>query len=227
MKCFQVTTDWADDEDTRLYFAKSHIEAKRRYVNEFGYGNEIAGVSAVRKPEWDDFAPGPIPPLELIDAGWWFECLQCNELVNSDLEGEDGRDLEPVEHGCDSVFCSPACASRFEWEMAFRKRWHRRLMIGMSQKLAAMFPDAAPFPDDGSLRNHTYIAHEHGGWRVRQVILSFAFPGQKIGPATLRLDRQHPRATDDNRSLKIYCCNGDRQVFEAWSESQRKTREAA
>ena len=70
LKAYQVS-DGADV--TVIRFATSSAAARREGGNEIGC--EWDGVdSCARKPEYDQYAPGPVPARALIEAGWQFEC---------------------------------------------------------------------------------------------------------------------------------------------------------
>lgn len=73
-----------DPEDARIVFARCHSEARRSYFDETGNPPE---TEIVRKPSYDRHAPGPVPPLALIDDGWYFECSQCSRRISLDETG--------------------------------------------------------------------------------------------------------------------------------------------
>lgn len=67
-----------DPEESRILFAASHDEARRRYASEMGYSD---GTTIRRAPQHDVHAPGPVPPLGLIDDGWYMECTFCRREI--------------------------------------------------------------------------------------------------------------------------------------------------
>jgi len=79
VKCFVVSA--GDPEDTEIMFARSSIEAKRRWSNTHWNGDEIAGISAKRAQRWDKYAATGVPALEMIEDGWWFECQGCSTRI--------------------------------------------------------------------------------------------------------------------------------------------------
>jgi hypothetical protein len=71
-------------------------------------------VTCRRAPEFDSYAEaGKVPVLDLINAGWWFECVECSTMVSADLEDEDGNELSPVYVG-GHVYCSQKCRDSFD-----------------------------------------------------------------------------------------------------------------
>ena len=96
-----------------VVFAKIHAEARRKGSAEFGDG-EWESVECRRAREFDQFAPGPVPPLELLARGWWFECWECGRKIHDDMagdlidEGLDPADYEPCAAG-QAVYCSRQC----------------------------------------------------------------------------------------------------------------------
>lgn len=89
-----------------IVFHHHAIAAKRLGANEFGA--DFSDVDIKRASEFDQFAEaGKIPKEAMIQAGWWFECEQCQSHVDSDTE-------TPVFVG-DAVFC---CAECYEEHLA-------------------------------------------------------------------------------------------------------------
>jgi hypothetical protein len=76
---FSCTTN--DPEDARTVFAPSHARARREYL-----GEGISGGSAEirRKPSFDQYSPGPVPAMALLEEGWYFECSGCSRRISMD-----------------------------------------------------------------------------------------------------------------------------------------------
>jgi hypothetical protein len=210
MKCFQVDGEGCDAEDIMIIFAKTAIEAKRRWSNEHWDGETIAGVSAKRKPEWDCHAPRPVPALELIDAGWWFECHGCgtqisNEYIGTtdrsgfdedewELDREYGPDLTiplmaPVELPHQRVYCTQACCDADLLEKSRIKRMMARATKVMQAAILRRFPTGVEFHGEGSgyWAPHVHVARSHGYLLIHQIVVTFIGPGMKYG-ASLRCD---------------------------------------
>lgn len=98
-----------DGEHGVIVFATSGIAARRMGANELN--TEFECIESCRRVQWaDDYASaGAVPPLVLIDHGWWFECSNCGVKVCSD-SGDYDKDIphEPVADG-DAVYCKPYC----------------------------------------------------------------------------------------------------------------------
>ncbi len=202
--CFRVEGN-DDPEDTKIIFATSSIAAKREWSSEHWDGKEIAGISASRQPQWDEFAPGPVPALELIDAGWWFECHGCMTRIATDyigttervedeydpLDREYGPDLtlpimKPVELKHQRVFCTQACCDKYQIEKRRIKTMKRRAIKVLQDAIVRKYPGVT-FKDEGHWSPHIYINRSHGYLIIHQTVISFVCPGMKYG-ATHRTD---------------------------------------
>lgn len=104
-----------------ICFATNSATARREGAAELG--TDWHGIESVRRrPSLDQYAPGPVPPLVLIDDGWWFECsyIDCGRRVSNDTyddDDEDQEEREPVSIGR-SVFCCVAHAAK---QLAWRR----------------------------------------------------------------------------------------------------------
>lgn len=110
LKAYQVHDG---DEGWAIVFATNSATARRMGANEIDCTWEEVDFCR-RAPQWDQYAPGPVPPLARIAHGWWYECAHCGRRVSEDLEQEvkdDGlnpADFEIVEAG-HIVYCSHSC----------------------------------------------------------------------------------------------------------------------
>jgi len=91
VKCFIV--DCEQENGAQLYFAESHNQAKCHAANEAGI-EYVEVTSCRRKPEYDQYSPGPVPTKVLIEDGWWFECYGCYRTVSSNEMYDDDADKE-------------------------------------------------------------------------------------------------------------------------------------
>jgi len=112
LKAYQVSDG---DDGCCVIFATNSATARREGANELN--TEWEGIDYCRRaPEFDSYAPGPIPPNVKIENGWWFECFHCGRHIDDSLvqtvadEGLDSNDFAVVVHGS-TVFCSHSCAS--------------------------------------------------------------------------------------------------------------------
>lgn len=114
-----------DCEHGTVVFATSGIAARRIGANDLNTDFE-AVESCTRLPWADEYASaGQVPPLVLIEHGWWFECSHCGEKVcddSSHYDHETDEDVphEPVADG-NWVYCTPACMAAELKERADQK----------------------------------------------------------------------------------------------------------
>lgn len=239
LKCFVISDD--DPEQTRVMFVKSSIEAKRWWSNHFWNGDEIAGISARRKPEWDQFATTGVPALAMIDDGWWFECHGCGTRISDEfigtrdrlhrgwedyqLDREYGEDLtipvmEPVEASGQRVWCCQQCRDDDEAERALIKNYGERVKVWLMRAFMRRYPELCPAEGLGdgysNPRSHVYIARRKGRLTVEQVIIHFSWPTAKIGLGTYRIDQQWHYGEGKPRRAELYVAGGDKAAFEAF-----------
>jgi hypothetical protein len=86
----------ADDaEDTRIVFAKSNGAARFPYARDLDW--DFREVTVRRAPEFDGFAPGPVPASALLEHGWRVECSHCYRMLSFDdsyIEDYTRADME-------------------------------------------------------------------------------------------------------------------------------------
>lgn len=127
-----------------IAFATNSATARREGANELGTDWDSI-ESCTRKPELDSYAPGPVPPMDLLDHGWWFECSHCGRRVSAEMDEEieddglDPADFVPQPAGQNGVFCSAACAA----ESMAEKRLHECAEANLIEVFEAKFPAAA------------------------------------------------------------------------------------
>lgn len=201
-----------EDENTGgIVFAKSNAQARREGSQAFGDGDFNWG-RARRAPWADPYAPGPVPPLVMIDHGWWFHCLGCDRRVTDDSFGyEDDYEIGPeraVEVG-NCVYCSPECKCTHELNRALRERAEASAVSRARANIKRMFPGAT-FAD-GYEHGHAYAVPFMGGYTARSLRVHFNFPGQTIGPALYAIDGVLAEP-------KITVCKGDVDAWDQWRE---------
>ena len=168
----------------------------------------------------------------LIESGWRFECEGCSRWVNSDLEGYHafhGRKgllerlirLKPV-YGPRSVYCCPSCKTRSEKDKRTCKEMETAVIEDFKARVLKRFPGVAFTKGDGYGGPHAYANKENDLYVIRQVIVHFGFPGQKIAPATFRFDMncQENPALIGPRAPQFWCRSGDRDAFEAFARGE-------
>lgn len=67
--------------------------------------------SVLRMPEFDGFAPGPIPLVALLAQGCEYECPVCGCRIAQGARDVNGRLQVPVEAG-EQVYCSATHAAQ-------------------------------------------------------------------------------------------------------------------
>lgn len=200
--CFVVDGN-GDPEDTEIIFAKSSVEAKRRWSNEHGDGDRhIAGISAKRRPEWDSFAPGPVPYLELLDAGWWVECHGCGVRISGEdigssepytdgytyadwaLTREYGPDLtlpvlDPYEPRPGAIWCRKACHDDDMTKRSRIKRMTAKAIDLVSAEVRRRWPGV----EIDAARAHVYVNRDSSCdyLLIHDVRVFFKSPGMKYG----------------------------------------------
>lgn len=93
LKAFMCTHDDSDGH-TMIIFAETASKARKDYA---GVADaEYIDARATRKPQFDQYAPGPVPVLALLDDNWWFECSGCARRIDFQSE-EFIEDYTPAE----------------------------------------------------------------------------------------------------------------------------------
>ena len=101
-----------DYESGCIVFASNSATARREGANNLGC--EWEDIESCRRVQWaDEYADERrVPPLTMIEHGWWFECCNCGERVGEDSCSYDDDDNEirhkPVACG-DLVYCTQEC----------------------------------------------------------------------------------------------------------------------
>lgn len=112
LKAYEV---YDGGDNWAIVFASNSATARREGAGECNCEWEEVDHCR-RKPELDQFAPGPVPPLALIDAGWWYECAHCSCRIDKEMYDVledphfDSNGVQPVERGR-LLYCSKSCAA--------------------------------------------------------------------------------------------------------------------
>ena len=216
-----------------IVFANRDIEARKWGADEFNEG-QLGGLTCVRAPWADHLAGDPVPAKLMIGNGWNFECCGCGERIDEDWLGDNDLPLEGVigfQHG--RVFCSEICQARQNLEDAIKRDHERRAIEALKAHVPeTRFPGVTICNARGAMEaTHAYAAERAGSWQIQEVVVCFEFPGMKIGAASCRIDRRNENETIIGPIRpRFICCNGDREVFEAWAlspESRSKPEAAA
>lgn len=199
LKAYEVRDDY--EGHCVIRFATNSATARREGANELDI--EWTSVeSCQRKPEFDQYAPGPVPAQVLIEHGWWFECWHCGRRVTEDLktevwdEGLDPDEFEVVTDGR-AVYCSHTCQMT-EWA-------ERRANQAAHAALIELFE--AKFPDCTIKGLHVYgqrLEYRQDKYSGMLCTVRFMFPGAKYG------------ATYEYGNPSLYVANGDIDAYHAW-----------
>jgi hypothetical protein len=161
VKAYQVHDG---DEGWEVVFATNSATARREGAN--GIGCDWEDIESCRRmPVLDQYAPGPVPALAMIDAGWNFECHNCGEMVDSD-------NSEAVCTGR-IVYCCEQC-SQIDWA---KRRANKNAQVALIELFASKFPECT------IKRVHVY-GQKLEARKPREGMLSsvsFDFPGGKYG----------------------------------------------
>ncbi|KVN83428.1 hypothetical protein [Burkholderia ubonensis] len=143
------------DDGATIVFERSSVAARREGANDLNCGFEDV-ESCKRSPEFDQYAPGPVPPQAQIESGWWFECMECTTYVDDMTE-------EPVYLG-QFVFCCKECHAYYERN----KRDAADFEDAACELLEARYPGA----------KLQYVSRVKNDRRVPMRLI-FTFPGGK------------------------------------------------
>lgn len=203
MKAYVITDA---DEHACVRFAQHAVVARREGANELDIDFESATCSRAR--HFDEYSPGPVPWLVLIDHGWWCECHGCGIRIDSDHEGwvdDEVIELHPVEDGR-GVYCTPECRDD---DVAYRAEQKRRQIAALAD-----LTDWVARRYHGALfegHPHSYVERcsdeSYRWWTERCIVVPFSFPGQKYGTCSARID--------DGKSPEVHVPQGD---LDAWTE---------
>lgn len=202
LRAYEVQEDF--EQNGGVYFARHAIEARRVGASEHNDG-ELRGMTCRRAPWADRYAPGPVPKLAMLGAGWWFECSGCTQRIDDGGEDDDGEQMAPVEIG-DAIYCSPTCRHQDLEDRAARKIGELAAIQEMRARLWARRPGVTFLGGD-----HAYINRHDGELEVRQVIVWFTFPGATVGRCTYRSDKV-------GEDPEVWLARADEQAWNAWCD---------
>lgn len=223
LKAFAVLED--GENTGGIVFAEHAIVARRKGASQFN-GGEFEGLSCRRAPWADRFAGEPIPISEMITNGWHFECCGCGATIDEDWLHDEDLPLDGVigtQHS--KVYCSEICECRDKLRNAIKRDHERRAIESLKAFVRKRFPGVVFAAGKDNWKPHAYAAEDKNSWQVWQVVVSFEFPGMKIGPATCRIERgqQHDRFIGPVWP-EYSCCAGDQGAFVAWAASPESRR---
>lgn len=130
LKAYEVREP--EEGSCTVVFDTRNVSARRRGAAELGCDFEDV-ESCVRRPEFDQYDPGPVPLSATLAAGWWHTCCGCgctfdNDGIRAYDEDSVYHAIEPVEDKHGSTFCSPACMMR-DWQQKRERKLKEAAVI--------------------------------------------------------------------------------------------------
>lgn len=217
LRAFAVTEE--NENTGAIIFAEHDIVARKRGADEFNDG-ELRGITCRRAPWADAFADQGVPAKVMIENGWHFECCGCGETIDEDWLYDNDRTIEGVigfQHS--KIYCCEICEARDRLYEAIKRDHERRAIDALKAFVRRRFPSVT-FSTEGNWKPHAYATERKDAWHVASAVVSFEFPGMKIGAATCRIEREQGNGHLIGPIWPEYqCCVGDREAFEAWAHS--------
>lgn len=170
LKAYEVRAD--GEGYCCVVFATNSATARRKGASELGTDWESI-ESCRRAPHLDQYAPGPVPPITLIEHGWWFECSHCGRRVSNEMANEledDGlnpADFVPRPDDKTGVYCCAGC----ECADHMKKRGREEAEEALREVFEAKFPSAE------ILHLHVYEGPKLEPGNRGRYVVTFRFPG--------------------------------------------------
>lgn len=206
-----------DEYTGGIVFAASNIEARRIGANLLNMDG-IGGLEVKRRPDLDQYEATGVPARVLAQQGWHFECHGCGVRIDDCSMEDAGLPLSGIvgyEQG--AIYCSHACRMESRAADAATEAFGLAFLDMLKDMVRIRFPGAEIH--FGDQRHHHYISRHHRPLVVTQARVSFEWPGQRIGPASL----EYHHAGRYGQTLigpvrpEFMCCTGDRDAFEAFA----------
>lgn len=215
MKAWMLKADreYADELYNEVIFADTPQDAWKVFIARDLAPDDVEYEDGcLTHVEWaDKYAPGPVPDIAWIHAGWGVECSGCFAMIYDGESFErdpDGEEImfNPTAVG-DRVYCTPECKESDERYTRFILRRRARLGRWLKRHLLERFPFVTPAEDT----NYPQIA-ENG--RLSYIEMSFTFPGDKYHGSYIRFTR--------GGGFSVYVSAGDLETFNAVRENFEK-----
>jgi hypothetical protein len=210
-----------------ILFAKHAIVAHRNGAHEYGDG-ELSYVTCRRAPWADAYAETALPARVMVEHGWWFECHGCGIKISEDEFDDLGMKTAGIigtQHG--RIFCCAKCKWRDMRIEKKRKAQEREAFEVHKAIVLQRFPgvNVLDFELGWPKGSHVYVTHHLGGWDWTEITIEFEFPGMKIAPASMKTRREYGERTwFTPPQIQFYCCNGDREAFEAFAAACKEAK---
>jgi len=177
LKAYQVDHWEGPCEGSVIVFAVSNAPARREGASELGLDwDSVEGCR--RAPQFDAYAPGPVPVDVLIESGWHFTCdrWECQQVIDRAHIDDDGEEVDTAGTyvvRARKVFCSPECIARHDASKRAKVAAEAALMELMDTR----------FPGCTVTRIHIYhdrLERSEPGEGIK-TSACFTFPGAKYG----------------------------------------------
>lgn len=192
------------DESSDVVFAPRAASAAVKGANVLEADVECVEVTRIA---WaDKFCPGPVPRLELIAHGWWFECSGCYRKIDDneiDEDAEDQRPIEPIETK-GALWCCAECRDDYIADQKARRAAEYIAIAELAEKARAALPGVT-LTDSV----HAYVVRTGSIYMPEQVWVSFTFPGMTIAPGQYRYEHA-------GEEPAVFICFGDKSAWEAF-----------
>lgn len=193
LKAYTVTDEYGEGHGV-VRFARHAVTARREGANELDC--EFERVSCRRSPEFDSYAEaGAVPPLVLIDHGWWMECWHCGTRLESDCE----KPRESMIECGRAIYCDESCKAAREARITTQNQRFE----AFRERVSKARPDLKWKRFEGAYPCITFYA-------------TFDFEGCKYGGSV----RQ-----DDDGELSWAIATGDVDAWNAYEASRAASRE--
>lgn len=199
LKAYEVREP--DEGACVVVYAHNNVTARRLGASELNLSFEEV-ESCTRQPQFDQFAPGPVPLSATLASGWWHTCTSCgcqfekDGMVgmydNSDVEAEEP--FEPVEDEKQRPYCSLPCMMQ-DWQ-------HRRECA--RRETALIEACLSSWPSATNIHPHVYLPRHRP---VEEQSVSFSLPGLlfpvrwTLGASTLSVDQRDVHTYQAHYSL--------------------------
>ncbi|MAU44381.1 MAG: hypothetical protein CMP09_06025 [Yangia sp.] len=206
-----------DEYTGGIVFAKDKRTARRRGANIWADGEQDC-VEVRRLPGLDKYHLTGVPAKELVWCGWHFECHGCGMKIEEDNMIDQGLPVDGVvgfEDG--AIYCCHVCRMEHLSDKAARDAFGKAFLEMLRDVVRKRFPNIEHA--FGEHKAHVCV-HMGSPLSVIQARVGFSFPGMKIGPAHIDYHHcgQHGRTLIGPVRPEFWCCNGDREAFEAFSQ---------
>lgn len=211
------------DEQMAIIFARTNAAARRLGANEMAIDFDEVDYCR-RARQYDQYAPGPVPQLVLIDNGWWFECHGCGRKISADPWDKGEIEVGP-EHAVEApghgLYCSEVCKAESDQQKAECKAVEAAGIAAMVRYLMSGTPIARVE------KTHGYASYSsrRGRIELHQVVIDFSLPGIP-GAGSVRYEedshvwpRRPKRASILLAPMSLptfYAFHDQRQIEEGW-----------